>query len=102
MKKYMMIVGCEIVNSDEDNPDDSIFKLKLMELVLVKKHQIKSVMKIITGGGDPEELAKTIQQVQQRFDVVYTTLGEWRDKGYKIGKHVTMELLPDDTTGGMK
>lgn len=98
----MMIIGCEIVNSDEKNPDNSVFRLKLMELKLVKKNQIQSMMDTILGGGNAEDIAMTLSQVQQRFDTVFITLGEWRDRGYKIGKHVTLEMLPDETTGGIK
>ena len=102
MKKHMMIIGCEIVSSDESNPSNSLFKLTLMELKLVKMKQKMGVMGAIMKGADTEELVQTVENLKQRYDVMFITLGEWRDCGYKIGRHVTLELLPDDTTGGIK
>jgi len=98
----MMIIGCEIVSSDESNPDNSIFKLTLMELKLVKIKQKMGIMGSIMKGVDTEDLLNIIEKLKQRHDVMFITLGEWRDKSYKIGRHVTLEILPDDTTGGIK
>ena len=101
MKKHMMIVGCEIVSSNEKNTDESIFKITLMPLTTVRK---VTSMKHILNLGSMEEMidASLSHQNTQMKDSIYITLAEWRDKQYKIGRHVTIELLPDNTTGGIK
>jgi len=97
-----MIIGAEGITSDESNPDNSIMRLKLMELKLVKEKQLMTVMESVLSGEHPEELAESMMQVQQRFDIIYISLGFWRDNKLKIGKHMTIDLDIDNTTGGIK
>ena len=97
-----MIIGAEGITSDESNPENSIMRLKLMELVLVKERQLQTVMEGILSGAHPEELAQSMMQVQQRFDIVYCTLGFWRKNNLNIGRHMLLELNIDNTTGGIK
>jgi len=37
MKKHMIIVGCEQITSNEEKPDDSIFKIVLSEINMIKQ-----------------------------------------------------------------
>lgn len=102
LKKHYMIIGVEGMTSDEANPDNSIIRLKLMELELVKAKQMQTIIESVMNGEHPEELAKSMMQVQQRFDIIYVTLGFWRENKLKFGRHMMMELDIDDTTGGIK
>jgi len=101
MKKHMMILGAEIISSNEGNPDDSIMKLTLIPITTVRK---VTTIEQIMDGGTVEDMIDTAVQHQkgQLKDVCYIGLGEWRDQKYKIGRHITLEILPDDTTGGIK
>lgn len=95
----MMIIGCEIISSNEKNPDESIFKLTLLPLTTIKKvTRIESLM-----GGAIEDIIGGMAEHQagQLKDTMYITLGEWRDQSYKIARHVSLEILPDNTTGGV-
>lgn len=99
MKQYMMIIGCEIIHSDEENPDLSLFKLTLQPLTNVKQEiNIEDAQ----SGGLMGLIGKVQTMSIKPTATIHITLGEWRDRGYKIGRHVTLELLPDDTTGGVK
>jgi hypothetical protein len=102
LKRYCMIIGAEGITSNEANPDESIMRLKLMELKLVKQKQLETVISSVLSGSSPEELAMSMAQVQQRFDIIYITLGFWRENKLKIGKHMLLELNIDNTTGGIK
>ena len=94
----MMIIGAKFVYSNDEKPDESIIELTLIPLTTVKA---KTSLTSLVGGGF-EALMKSAQQMQQREHKTYITTGEWREQGYKIGRHVTLEMLPDDTTGGVK
>ena len=102
MKKYMMIVGAKIIQSNKENPDMSIVELYLLQLTNVKQDMNlaeASSMSFLKLGNLVNKLE--MHKMEQEQDRVIITLGEWRDRGYKIGKHVSLELLPDDTTGGV-
>ena len=94
MKKHMIIVGCEVI-------EDDVFRLSLMELTTVTKmeraEKISRFKKLDQMNKEIEEWDKT-----QKRDTIFISVHEWHDCGYKIGRHVTVELLPDDTTGEVK
>lgn len=101
MNKMMMIIGAEIKSSNENDPDASIIKLTLIPLTIVRK---KTVLSKIMASDDVEEMldvAKRHEETQLK-DTVYITTKEWRERAYKIGRHVTLSLLPNNDTGGIK
>jgi len=97
MKQHMMIVGCKIISSNP-RPELTIFKLTLTELTTVKRKI--SIGDII--GGDLDEVIDDVKSSAQKEHIVYISMKEWVDSRYKIGSHVTLEMLRDDTTGGIK
>jgi len=98
MKQHMMIIGCKILHSDDEKPDNSVFQLVLRPLTIVK--QKTRLIGLASSGF--EGLMNEAKRLQQDDTIVIINLGEWRDNGYKIGKHVTLEMLPDETIGGIK
>jgi len=104
VKKYMMILGAKIISTNEAEPDKTIMKLELLEMSPVRKTATMSKILKETMGGNLKAIYDNAQEWQntQLLDVIYCTIGEWKDRGYKIGRHVTVEVLPDDTTGGIK
>ena len=101
MKQHMMIIGAEIKQSGQPGKQDDLMELTLIPLTTVKKKQ-PSLMGMLGGSLDMETLMKQAQELQQQRTKVYIYSKEWINNGYKIAKHVTLELLPDHATGGIK
>ncbi|HDM25612.1 MAG TPA: hypothetical protein ENG24_03345 [Thermoplasmatales archaeon] len=99
MKMYCMITGCEIVHT-APGAENTIFKLTLTPLTNVK--QDINVMDAMEKGSILDIISMVKQEAFQPQHIVYITQREWMDRGYKIGRHVTIEILPDDTTGGIR
>lgn len=94
MKQNMMIVGCNVKSTNEENPDLSIFELELQPLTTVKK--VTAIEDIMSNGSFEGMIGAAMEYQQgQLRSSVYITLGEWRDKKYNIGSHVTFEMLPE-------
>ena len=99
MKQHMMIIGAKIIsNSSEPGLQDGIMKLTLIPLTTVK---IKQPGLLDMAKGGMEKLMVQAQNLAPKETTIHITISEWIEKGYKINKHVTIELLPDDTTGGI-
>jgi len=90
MKKHMIIVGCEEVTSNDETPDDSIFKIVLSEINIIKQ----KIGLMDMAKGNLSQIMSNVAAAQRHRDIVYITLGEWRDKQYMIGGRVTLEMLP--------
>lgn len=95
MKQHMMIIGCEILHA---STEFTVFELTLVPLTTAK---VKTGLLSLASGG-MEGLMNAAAKQQQQKTKIYIDQNEWKDRGYKIGRHVTLELLPDDTTGGIK
>lgn len=99
MKKYMIIIGMEIQAYNETGI--KIMKLTLREQDNVKiKPDTNSIGGLINFG---KQIAKgaVLEEYKSNVYVSCFECYPWKEKGYKIGRHVTLELIPDDTTGGI-
>lgn len=100
MKQHMMIIGAKIVKSStEPGKRDGIVELTCVPLTVVKE-KTPGLLSIATGG--LEELMKQTQNMRQFETKVCISISQWIEQDLKIARHVTVELLPDDTTGGVK
>ena len=99
MKQHMMIIGAEIVRSGTPGKQDDIIKLTVISLNIVKQ-KMPGLMDML--GGNIEQVVQQVQQTQQIKDTIHITSKEWVENGYKLGKHITVEVLPDESTGGVK
>ena len=99
MKQHMMIVGCKIVSdSSEPGKRDGLMNLTLIPLTTVKVKQ-PGLMDLASGG--MEKLMQKAQNLAPKEANIHITIGEWIDCKYRIGCHVTVDLLPDKDTGGL-
>ena len=88
----MMISGVDIV-------DDYTMELKLIPITTVKKKKL-GLMELASGNLDT--LVSELQKDKQYKTTLYIPVKQWNEMNLKLGKHVTVEMLPDDTTGGME
>jgi hypothetical protein len=92
MKEYMSIVGCKLTG-------DNQMEIALVPLTgLVKK---KKVGFMDLASGDMESLIGMIPK-RQNETIIYVGMEQWGAMKLMIGRHVSIEILPDDTTGGLK
>jgi hypothetical protein len=91
MKEYMQILGCEIIDND-------FMELTLVPLSIAKK---KKVGLMDLAGGDMDSLLAMLPQKQNKTKL-FVRIEQWGNMRLMIGRHVSVELLPDDTTGGIK
>jgi hypothetical protein len=87
MKEFMIVVGCEIV-------DNGWMELTLTPLTLVKK---KNVNLMDLASGNLDSLLASVSGVKQYKTKMYVTSETWDGMKLCIGKHVSLELLPDKT-----
>ena len=100
MKINMMIIGAEIKNNGKE-PDarDGVMEVTMIPITIIKP-KTPGLMDLIKG--DMELIMKQAQGLVQHHTIHYISIGEWLDNGYKIAKHVTLEMLPDNMTGGIQ
>lgn len=91
MKEYMMVTGCEILDNDW-------VEITMQPLSIVKN---KKVGLMDLASGDMSALLSAIPQKPHKTKV-YMKVESWGSMQLKIGRHVSLELLPDDITGGTK
>ena len=98
MKISMIIIGAEIKNSGkEEDARDGVMEVTLIPLTIIKP-KTPGLMDLMKG--DMEMIMKQAQGLVQHHTKHFISVGEWIDQGYKIAKHVTLEMLPDGMTGG--
>lgn len=96
MKTYMMIIGAEIKSSGkEPGARDGVMEVTLVPLTVIKQ-KTPGFMDLMKG--DMELIMKQAQGLVQHHTKHFISVGEWIDQGYKIAKHATLEMLPDDMT----
>ena len=103
MKQYYMITGMNIhAYSNEGN--FKIMKLTLIPHTNVKvEHKLKDMLDV----GNVLQMAKdTARELREEelTTIVYVNCKEcypWIETGYKIGRHVTIDLEMDNDTGGV-
>lgn len=99
MRQHMMIIGCNIIrSSSEPGKRDGIMEVTLVPLSTVKVKK-PGLMDMATGG--IEKLISQVQDAAPKQSKIIISIGEWIECKYRIGCHVTLELLPDTTTGGL-
>ena len=86
-----MIIGAEIL-------DDEHIEITLIPLTTVKKKT--SLSSLLCG--DLESLQQMVQQSKQHHTKIVMLQKDFVDMGLKIAKHVTVEVLSDNTTGGVE
>lgn len=87
MKEIMSIVGCEIL-------DNNWMELTLTPLTFVKK---KKVNLMDLAGGNLDSLLASVGEVKQHKTKMYIKNDTWNSMSLCIGKHMSVELLPDTT-----
>lgn len=92
MKEFMQIIGANIL-------DNNWIEVTLQSLTLVKKKKI-GLMELATG--DLQGVAAALAEDKVYHSKVSLKLETWHDMKLKIGSHVSLELLPDKTTGGIE
>lgn len=92
MKEYMMIIGAEIL-------DNTWTELTLIPIATVSKKKPKLTDLI---GGDLGSIQQAVEEEKQHKTKVHIPHTTYASLGLKLSKHVTLELLPDDTTGGVQ
>jgi hypothetical protein len=91
MKEFMMITGCEILDNDW-------MELTLTPLTITKKQKI-GLMDLATG--DLSSLMAALPP-KEHNSKMYMRIETWGNMNLCIGRHVSLELISDDTTGGIK
>lgn len=98
MKQYMMVVGMEVITYNEI---DKMMKMILQPLTNVKtKPDTSSVKGILSFG---KQIAKGMVTEEHR-STIYVPCEQcypWKTDGYKIGRHMVLDVNMDDTTGGI-
>ena len=98
MKQHMMIVGAEIIRSGTPEKHDGVIKVTVVPLTLVKK-KAPGLMDMLHG--NMEDVIQQVQGTVQTKDCIHITSNEWLEHNYCLGKHITLEIYPDETTGGV-
>jgi hypothetical protein len=92
MKEFMQVVGSEIIDNDW-------VEITLVPLTMVKPKKV-SLMDL--SGGDLDTIMASVGQKKQNKSKLYMRIEEWGKHRLCIGRHVSVELLTNDTTGGPK
>lgn len=92
LKEYMMLMGAEIL-------DDTWMELTFIPLTTVTKKK-PSLMDLASG--NLESVQKAVEGEKQHKTKMYILQTTYASMGLKLSKHVSIELLPDDTTGGVQ
>jgi hypothetical protein len=92
MKEFMQVVGSEIIDNDW-------MEITLVPLTMVKPKKV-SLMDL--AGGDLDTIMASVGQKKQNKSKLYMRIEEWGKHRLCIGRHVSVELLTDETSGGQK
>lgn len=93
MKELMQVVGSEIIDNDW-------VEITLVPLAIVKSKKV-SLMDL-AAGGDLDTIMASVGQKKQNKSKLYMRIEEWGKHRLCIGRHVSVELLTDETSGGPK